>query len=74
MICSLAFPDEVITLVEFVYSVSTTFLKSRDFEIHVNESSNGGFKFTNPLSLLNISRHQPTSVDIFLNIIITPSD
>ena len=75
--CSESFLDQFLNLLEYLSSVSPSFLICGDFNIHVDTSSNDGIKFQNCLESCNITQNVQTATHLhghILDLVLTPTD
>ena len=75
--CSESFLDQFLSLLEYLSSVSHSFLICGDFNIHVDTSSNDSIKFQNCLESCNISQNVQTATHRhghILHLVLTPTD
>ena len=71
------FLDQFLNLLEYLSSVSPSFLICGDFNIHVNTSSNDSIKFQNCLESCNITQNVETATHLhghILDLVLTPTD
>ena len=75
--CSESFLDQFLNLLEYLSSVSPSFLICGDFNIHVDTSSNDSIKFQNCLESCNITQNVQTATHLhghILDLVLTPTD
>ena len=75
--CSDSFLDQFLNLLEYLSSVSPSFLICGDFNIHVDISSNDSIKFQNCLESCNITQNVQTATHLhghILDLVLTPTD
>ena len=75
--CSDSFLDQFLNLLEYLSSVSPSFLICGDFNIHVDTSSNDSIKFQNCLESCNITQNVQTATHLhghILDLVLTPTD
>ena len=75
--CSDSFLDQFINLLEYLSSVSPSFLICGDFNIHVDTSSNDSIKFQNCLESCNITQNVQTATHLhghILDLVLTSTD
>ena len=75
--CSKSFLDQFLNLLEYLSSVSLSFLMCGDFNIHVDTSSNDSIKFQNCLESCNITQNVQTATHLhghILDLVLTPTD
>ena len=75
--CSDSFLDQFLNLLEYLSSVSPSFLICGDFNIHVDTSSNDSIKFLSCLESCNITQNVLTSTHLhghILDHVLTPTD
>ena len=75
--CSDGFLDQFLNLLEYLSSVSPSFLICGDFNIHVDTSSNDSIKFQNCLESCNITQNVQTATHLhghILDLVLPPTD
>ena len=75
-LCSDGFLDQFLNLLEYLPSVSPSFLICGDFNIHVDTSSNDSIKFQNCLESCNITQKVQTATHLhghILDLVLTPT-
>ena len=75
--CSDSFLDKFLNLLEYLSSVSPSFLICGDFNVHVATSSNDSIKFQNCLQSCNITQTVQTATHLHghnLDFVLTPTD
>ena len=75
--CSESFLDQFLNLLEYLSSVSPSFLICGDFNIHVDTSSNDSIKFQNCLESCSITQNVQTATHLhghILDLVLTPTD
>ena len=72
-----SFLNQFLNLLEYLSSVSPSFLICGDFNIHVDTCSNDSFKFQNCLESCNITQNVQTATNLhghILDLVLTPTD
>ena len=75
--CSESFLDQFLNLLEYLSSVSPSFLICGGFNIHVDTSSNDSIKFQNCLESCNITQNDQMATHLhghILDLVLTPTD
>ena len=75
--CSDSFLDQFLNLLEYLSSVSPSFLICGDFNIDVDTSSNDSIKFQNCLESCNITQNVQKATHLhghILDLVLTPTD